>query len=73
MVLDPDPPSEGARLAWPKLTLNFSHHRPTVEKSAVVFPASSGMTYVLVFAASLTCSLEMRNPPSPRLDDLLPH
>lgn len=48
-VLEPFPPpawllpSGGERVACPKLTPNFSHHSPTVPKSAVVLPASKAM------------------------------
>ena len=52
-----------ARVVWPKSIPNCSHQRPTVLKSAVVFPMSRlTVISVGVVVAVVICMLEMRNP-----------
>ena len=71
----PEPPPAGAaKVACPKFAENFSHQRPTVMKSAVVFPASRVMVLVELSAvdASVICLFEIRKP-SDREEVALPH
>lgn len=56
-------PPLSLRVTWPKLIPKCSHQRPTVLKSAVVFPASSLIVMSVGFVVAIVIwSFEMRNP-----------